>query len=305
MAEFLYSGAGDLRLTEAMAGMYRLILADRFSLLGHPSVTYIGNCASRGSTVFKVPFAGLQGYDRMSAVAENASTAPTSVTDTSATVTVARQAIERSISDLNDMVDSVGVNVEALIADGVGAYSMRWMEMLCNLLDNFSSTAGTTAVACSADGWFTSKFTLQQNSVPGPYLAVLYPTSRTNLENSIRAEGGPWQYKSDVQDIFTARGFGVVGQIDGIDIVQSSLVPTMNAGVDSGNAMFGAGAIGWANGTPRSFRGGNEVVFPAGQQMYTELERNASGALTKAVHNAFLGFTELEDLKGVTWVGAR
>ncbi len=305
MAEFLYSGAGDLRLTEAMAGSYRLILADRFSLLGDPAITYVGNCASRGSTVLKVPLAGLQGYDRMAGVAENASTSPTSVTDASALITVGRQAIERSISDINDMVDGVGVNVDALIADGVGAYAMRWMEMVCGLLDNFSSTAGSTGVAMSADTWFTMKFTLQQNNVPGPYLSILYGTSKTSLENSIRAEGGPWQYRSDVQDIFTARGAGIVAELDGIRIAQSSLVPTMNAGADSGNAMFGQGAIGWGNGTPRAIRGGNEVLYPAGQQMYTELERDGSGALTKVIHNAFLGTGEIEDLRGVTGIAAR
>src|SRR5688500_18866220 len=114
--EFLYSGAGDLRLTEALAAEYRLLLKDRFSLLGHAAIHYAGNCEQSGSTVIKVPLAGLGGYDRMAAVAENASASNTAVTDASATITVARQAIQRQVSDLNDMVDSIGVNVEALIA---------------------------------------------------------------------------------------------------------------------------------------------------------------------------------------------
>ncbi len=305
MAVIQYSTSGDLRLAEVLAAEYQLLLADRFSMLGHPAVMYAGNAEAAGSTVIKVPLVGLLGYDRMVGVAEDAATSPTSLTDSSALVTVARQAIERQITDINGMVDSIGINVDALVADGVGAYAMRWMEMLCSLSDNFATTAGTTTVAMSADTWFTAKFSLQQNSVPEPYLSMLYGTSKTALENSIRAEAGPWQYRSGVQDIFQARGTGIVANLDGIDIAQSSLIPTMNAGADSGNCMFARGAVGYADGIPRAIRGAGEVVYPAGTRMYTEFERDASGALTKVVHNAFLGFSELQDLCGVTIIAAR
>lgn len=305
MADFLYSTSGDLRVTEALAADYELLLADRFSLLGHPAIMYAGNCAASGSTVIKVPLAGLMGYDRMAAVAENAATSSTSVTDSSATITVARQAIERRISDINDMVDSIGLNLDALIADGVGSYAMRWMEMLCDLLDNFSSTVGTTAVDMDADDFFSAQFTLLQASVPTPYLFVGYPVQVTDLQNSIRAESGPWQYRTDVQDFFTARGQGVQGSLNGVDIVASSLVPTANAGADSGGAMFGNGAIAYADGLPRAIRGAGEVIFPAGTRLYTELERDASGALTKIVHNGFLGFAEIQDSKGVSIITDR
>lgn len=304
MANFLYSGAGDVRLAEVLAAEYQLILADRFSILMDPLMSraafYAGNARGKGSTALKTPLVGLSGYNRMGAVAENASTTPTSVADSSATVTIGRQAIERGISDINDLVDSIGLNVEALIRDGLMAYAMRWMEMLCALLPGFSSVVGSTTIDMTADDFFSAQFTLIQNVVPGPYLCVLYPVQATDFLNSIRAEGGPWKEREDVQTILGASGNGLIGMVNNIPIVSSQMVPTMTAGADSGGAMFGARAVQWASGTPAPVRGAGEVIYQAGTVLYTELERDASATLTKIVHNAHIGFSELEDLRGVT-----
>lgn len=303
--EWLYSGAGDVRLAEVLNADLRLSLADRFSLMGHPSIYYAGSAASSGSTTIKVGFASLNGVDRMAPVAENASVANTAVTDTSVTITIARQALQRQISDLNEMADSIGLDLQALINDGVGAYAMRWMEMLCDLIDGFSSTVGTTTVDMTTDDFFSAQFTLMQASVPPPYLSILHNVQLTDLLNDLRGESGPWQYRNDVQDIFTAKGQGISGSLNGIDIVSSTLVPTANAGADSAGAMFGSGAVGYADGTPKAIRGAGGLVYPAGSKMYTELERDASGALTKAVHNSFMGWAELEDARGVTIISDR
>lgn len=297
-----YTGSGDARLTEALASDWRLALADRESIYGSElagTVPLLANASGFGTTTFKVPILSLNGVNRMSAVAENASTSPTDVTKSSVTVSVARQAIERQQSDLNEMVDSIGFDVQALIDDGLAAFSMRWMEMLCALFPAVASTAGTTTVDMSADDWFTARFTLTQNSVPGPYTSVLFPVQVTDLQNSIRAEGGPWQYVQATQSILSAGAVGVIAVLDGVPIMSSSLVTTANAGADSAGCMWGAGAFGYAEGTPRALRGASEALFAAGTPLYSELERNASGALTKVVHNAFIGLVEVEDLRAV------
>lgn len=305
--EFLYSGSGDLRLSEVLAAEYRELLKDRFSLMGHPAIQYAGNCAASGSTVIKVPLIGLSGYDRMSAVAENASSSNVAVTDASATITVARQALQRQISDLNQLTDSIGANLDALIRDGVGAYSMRWMEMLASLVDDFATTSSPgSGVDLTVSDFLTAQFSLIQNSVPGPYVALLYPVQVTDLMSSLRSESGVLERRSDAQDFFTTKaGVGQHGSLNGIDIFSSTLVPSANAGADSAGGMFGLGAIAYADGAPVAIRGAGDVVFPAGQKLYTELERDAAGALTKIVHNAFLGFSEIEDLRGVSIISDR
>jgi hypothetical protein len=303
--EIFYSGSGDVRLTEILAAEYQLLLADRFSLFGHPAIMYAGNAGNNGSTVIKVPLVGLAGYDRMVAVAENASAANTALTDGSAQVTIARQALQRQISDLNEMVDSLGVNVEALIRDGVGAYAMRWMEMLTSLLGSFSSTAGTTTVDLDVTEFLAAKYALIQNGVPGKALATLYPVQVTDLMNSIRGETGPIEHRMDAQNVFDAQGQGILYTFANVDVVSSSLVGTANAGNDSAGGMFAHGAIAYADGLPKAVRGGNEVVFAAGTRLFTEIERDASGGLSKIVHNAYLGFAEIQDLMGVSIISDR
>lgn len=303
--EHLLSDSGDVRLTEAMAQEYALILGDRFSLYGHPAFHYAGNCAQRGSNVLKVPLLGY-GLDRMASIAENASATNTLVSDASVTITVGRQFLQRSISDLNDMVDGAGLNVQGLISDGVTAYTGRWMEMACNLLDGFSNTASPgTGAALTFSNFLAAQFTLIQNSVAGPYLCVLYGKQYTDLITSIRSETGPVANRSDAQSIFSSAGVGFHGTLNEVEIVTSSLVLSYNSGADSAGAMIGAGAIAWANGTARQIRGGSEVIIPAGVPMFTEIERDASGALTRVVHNAYQGFAELQDGAGVTIISDR
>lgn len=307
MANVLYSNSSDMRLTQVLAAEWRLRLADRFSLLGTPlaqAVPLVANMAGRGSTTVQIPLASLMGVDRMAAVAENASTTPTSVSTTNVTVAVARQALERGMSDLNAMVDSVGYDVAALIADGMGAYAMRWMEMLTALFPSITNQVGTTTVDATADNWFNMKFTLTQNSVPGPYVFVGYPVQVTDIQNDIRGESGPWQYLSDVQSVLARYGAGVIAVLDGVPIIASTTV-TEVGGADSSGCMFGAGAFGYAVGTPAAVRGAGEVMYAAGTPMYTEIERDASATLTKIVHNAFLGMLVIENTRAVELLSDR
>ena len=94
MSEIFYSGLGDLRYATILAGELGLLLADRASLWRNPAITFYGDARGSGSTVFDVPLAGLDGYDLMASVAENASTSNTALTDASPAITVARQALQ-------------------------------------------------------------------------------------------------------------------------------------------------------------------------------------------------------------------
>jgi len=119
--EIYYSGLGDLRLAAVLHQEIALLLADRGSLRGQPAIVNYGDLSGRGSTVLEVPQAGLDGYDRMAAVAENASTSNTALTDASPSITIARQALQYQISDLANITDSVGLDTDRLAASMVGA----------------------------------------------------------------------------------------------------------------------------------------------------------------------------------------
>jgi hypothetical protein len=304
--EVFYSGLSDLRYSLILHRQVQIALTDQASLWQNPAIVNYGDMAGRGSTQLDVPLIGLGGKDRMAAVAENASTSNTALTDSSPAITIARQALQRQISDLAQLTDpsaGLGANIASLAGDMVNSASMRFTEMVAGLVDDFSSTVGTTTVDMSADDWFSAQFTLTQASVPGPYLAVLYPTQLTDLQNSLRGEAGALQFQAATADMLQIKGQGFAGMLNGIDIFASSLVPTATTGADSGGGMFGYGALGYAFGSVAIAPGesGSQMRGP----IKVEFERDAAGALTKIVGNFYVGVGEIEDARGVSIITDR
>jgi len=296
--EVLYSGLGDLRLAKILNNEIQLLLADRFSLRNHPSILNAGNIAGRGSSVISIPQAGLDGYDSMTAVgAETANASNVALTDASADITIARYALRREISDLANLTDSVGLNVERLAADMVGGYEMAVTEAICDVIDGFTATAGTSGVDMSVDDFFSALFQLEQTSVPTPYVAVLHPVQLTDLQSSIRAEGGALQYVAATQEMLMAKGQGFAGSFLGVDIFKSSKVNTANAGADRAGAMMGYGAVGMAEGAVRPVSAlGGALQFPAGTVIAVEYDRNSQAGLTSITGNAYFGCAKLQEL---------
>ena len=302
--EVLYSGLGDLRLAKILNNEIQLLLADRFSLRNHPSIANFGNISGRGSSVLSIPQAGLDGYDLMTAVGgETAAAANVALTDNSADITIARFALRREISDLANMTDSVGLTVERLAADMVGGYEMAVTNSICDVIDGFTTTAGTSGVDLSVDDFFSALFSLEQANVPTPYVAVLHPVQVTDLQSSIRGEGGALQYIAATQDMLAAKGQGFAGSFLGVDIFKSSKVPTANAGADRAGAMMGYGAVGMAEGSVRPIAAlGGALQFPAGTVIAVEYERTSATALTSITGNAYFGVAKLQDAMGVSIV---
>jgi hypothetical protein len=302
--EVVYSGLGDLRLAKILNNEIQLLLADRFSLRTHPAIFNAGNIAGRGSSVISIPQAGLEGYDLMTAVgSETTAASNVALTDASADITIARYALRREISDLANMTDSVGLTAERLAADMVGGYEMAVTNAICDTIDGFTATAGTTGVDLSVDDFFSALFTLEQASVRTPYVSVLHPVQVTDLQNSIRAEGGALQYIAATQEMLAAKGQGFAGSFLGVDIFKSSKVPTANAGADRAGAMMGYGAVGMAEGSVRPISAlSGALQFPAGTVIAVEYERSSATALTAITGNAYFGVALLQDAMGVSIV---
>jgi len=294
----------DLRLARILNNEIQLLLADRFSLRTHPAIFNAGNIAGRGSSVISIPQAGLEGYDLMTAVgSETTAASNVALTDASADITIARYALRREISDLANMTDSVGLTAERLAADMVGGYEMAVTNAICDTIDGFTATAGTTGVDLSVDDFFSALFTLEQASVRTPYVSVLHPVQVTDLQNSIRAEGGALQYIAATQEMLAAKGQGFAGSFLGVDIFKSSKVPTANAGADRAGAMMGYGAVGMAEGSVRPISAlSGALQFPAGTVIAVEYERSSATALTAITGHAYFGVALLQDAMGVSIV---
>lgn len=296
--EILYSSLGDLRVAEVLDSQIQLLLADRGSFFNHPAIVNLGDKSGLGSTASKVGLVGLDGYDVMGAISEGSATSNTALTDASAVCTVARQALQYQMSDLARGTESIGVATHQRIAQSlVGSGAMRLQDMLANLVDNFATTVGTTTLDLTLDDYVDATIALDLLSVPGPYLAMLHPRQYGDFRNALLSAGGAVQYMEATQAQIQLNGQGFKGSFLGVDIVQSSKVPTANGGADRAGGMFGRGALGYATLSvpPDPF-----VPAIYSGMFMIEFERDAAYALTKVVGNMYAGVVEIEDLRGVS-----
>lgn len=289
----------DLRLATALDGTIRLLNADRASMRTVPgAVLYTGSVNGTGSDTGRVPFAGLDGFDSFSATAaEDTDITETSLTDASADIAVVRHGIRRDLGDLAALTGPDGnIDVMRLGMSMLGEYEMGWMESLADAIDGFSAISGAGSQDFSVDDFYVSIFTLELADVMGPYYSMLHPRQTADLQGSIRSETGPSEHRTDFQQMLNAQGQGLVGMLAGVVIFKSSKVNT--SGGNRLGGMWGAGALGWKNGTPRNVPGA--IFIRPNAEVTVELQRDASKALTEIVGHAYYGINVLQDVKGTT-----
>ncbi len=302
--EVFYSTSGAARLAETLNANIMLLLADRQYLWRHSAITMLPDASGSGSTVIKTPIVSLGAVDSMAAVAEGSSTSNTALGLSSFAVTIARQALQREISGLNDIVDSTGaVNVMGLANEGFELAAKRFTDLVAVAGASFTNTVGTTTVDMVTDDYYDATYQLEQNSVPGPWLAMLFPVQFTDFRESLRSEGGAQQFQSTTAEMLALKGPGFKGSFLGVDIFASNLVPTATAGADSGGCMFGTGAIAFREGSRSSVAGAAMTLLKS--PVITVLEQDAAGDLTKIVHNYYVGVSKTQDLMGVAIVTDR
>lgn len=275
-------------------------LTDTASLVNHPSVLNFGAMNGMGSSVLKVPVISY-GADAMAAVAENASASNTNLTTSSASITIARQALVRQISDLAQLTanGATNVTVEALADDMVAAYNKRVTTMLCALSSGFSSSVGTTNTTLTVANFYNAIFALQLVANDGTFVAALHPKQINDLIGSLRSEVGPGQYLAATQEQMNAKGPGLRGVLFGVELHGFTAVPTANAGVDRLGYMFTRGAVGVATGSAAPVRGAADVMLPAGTPIVVETSRSPEAGLSTITGSAFVGVAELDDARGV------
>lgn len=302
--EIVYAGIGDLTTAEVLSTKYLLLLADRNALPAHPAIQlgYQGDVAGRGSNVIKVPHIGIFGYDIMATGTEGAATANTALTDGSSTITVVQKDKVYEYSDLARMIDATGiVRPDVFAVDAVVSASATLLDMLANLMDNFSSTTGSTGVDATFANFLDAITALEVAKVVGPYLAVLHPTQWGDIRKDVAAStGGAIQWNTGSQALLDQmKGLGSKGKFLDVDVFTTTRVPSANAGADRGGGMFGAGAIVWADGTqaadwndPNRLTLADKVIF--------ERIRTGRAGLNALLSRRFAGMSEGLDAAGVS-----
>ena len=305
--EVLVSGLGDLTVSEILAQEVGLLLADRASFRNGAYLVDVGDVRGSGSTVRKQGFAGLDGYDEMAAVVEGNSVSNTALYDGSQTVTVARQALQYSESDLADLVLPDGsVNVERLAASMVASAEMRFTTMICNVVDDFTQVVGTTATDFTFTKLQQGIFYIERAPAPTAELvALLAPIQITDLQGDLFAAVGVAQYMPATAEMVQAKGQGLQGRLLGVDIFKSSKCVT--SGGDRKGGMWHRGAVLYAEGTPKAIKSPTFMIA-AGTKLLIEFERDASAGLTKIIGNFYAGVARNtvspNELLGVTFLSS-
>lgn len=293
--------SGNARVAAVLAQEIQLKLADRASLHNHPSIVNFGSMAGRGSAALQVPIIGLDGSDLLASAADGAVVANTTLTSAAATLTIGRYALRYDLTDLGGAItDSIGLNAQRLAESMVGSTLMAFQNALCDVIDGFTATAGSTGVDMSVDDFYSAQFALTLGSVSGPFICVLHPRQLADFQSSLRAEYGATQFVMATQEMLNIKGQGMAGTFNGVEIYSSSKVPTANAGADRAGAMFGYGAVGYVEGSPFPIVGAAGVVTPAGSPVVVEFDRIVGGGTTSILASYYLGIGKLQDGMGVS-----
>lgn len=302
--EIVYAGIGDLSTVEVLSTKYLLLLADRNALPNHPAITlgYQGDVAGKGSSVIKVPHAGIFGYDILATGTEGSDTANTALTDGSSTITVVQKDKVYEYSDLVRMIDATGiVRPDVFAVDAVVSAGATMLDMLANLVDNFSATVGTTTVDATIRNFLDAITTLEIAKVVGPYLSILHPVQWGDIRADVAtASGGAIQFNSGNEALLNGmKGLGYKGRYLDVDVFTTTRVPTANAAADRAGGMFGAGATVWADGTQAMDMADSNRMVLADKVIFERIRSGRAG-LTALLSRKFVGMSEGLDAAGVS-----
>ncbi len=291
----------DLRLANILSQEIALLIADRTSIRTTGALQYFGSVNNQGSDTVNVRLAGLDGYDAMAVTAaEDTDVAVTSLTDSSASIAVARYSLRRDLGDLAECTGQGGgdITVQRLAASAVGESEKCFMGLVATAIATFGTDVGSSGVDASVDDFFSGISTLEIANASGPYYMLIHPRQLADLQTSVRAEAGALQFMSATQEMLNAKGAGYAGSFLGVDVYTSSQVTS--AGGNKHGAMWAQGALGWADANP--VIGFGDTVRPAGAPVVVEIQRDASRAVTEIVNHSYFGVSLVQDTMGVGFV---
>lgn len=299
--EIVFTGIGDLTTAEALTNAYILLAAERNALQNHPALFYVGDIGvGARSNTLKVPHIGLMGYDLLASTGDGAAVANSALVDGSSTVAVARYSKSYEASDLARMTAGGLVNIDMMAMDAVLSGALTLSSLVANLVDNFSSTTGTSGVNATAANFLDAITANEIAHTPGPLLAVLHPVQWGDIRSDLAINtGGALQFMPATAELIAFRGTGFQGSLAGVDIVTSTFVPTANAGADRAGGMFGRGALLWADGTLVNDDPSGQSIVIAGKVLFERVRTGKSG-LTAYVSHRYLGVVEGIDGFGVS-----
>jgi hypothetical protein len=274
-------------------------LSSLINLRGSPALVDFSPMASRGSLVLAIPLAGWDSLV-MTAPGEATGVSNTALDSDQITLTIARQAIQLQISD-ELLVSSMGgaMNVERLAQAAASAYINRHNDLTVGLFGGVTASVGTSGADLTLDDVVDATQTLMRANNTDSLYAMLHGQQMSDLQNSLRGEGGALSFSAPTAEMIAAKGKGFAGSYLGVDFWINNRVATANSGADRAGCMWSRGAFGYAEAThPLSSLRGSvnpQVVSP----VLIEFERAGTSGLNTVIASAFLGVAMIEDARAV------
>jgi hypothetical protein len=303
--EITYTGKGDFFIAAALNRMLYENIVDRTDL--SRTVTYYGSANGAGSTASKISKAT---FDDPMVAANTDEVTPIGNTDLgtgSATITVARQALSRDLSDIYQLIGEGGPSPDAarFASDMADAAVLRITDMICALFGSLSSIVGVSGVNMALDDLYEGLYVLIRARAGGQKIFVGSPQQVTDLIDSIRNEGQKLT-PPDATDLLSRLGnqenWGFHGTFAGVQIWSADSVVTN--GPDSEGGLYTEKAFGLRDGVPQAAMtaaapGSFMSATPNGSPVFVEFERDAKAGLTSIVGNLYVGVAEIDDAHGV------
>lgn len=294
---------GDLRLSAMISQEINLLLRDVSNLRNSPYISYAGSINGLGSDTIRLRKAGLDGFDLFETPTNEADEASVQdFTDAKVDIAVARLALMYKMTDLASMTGFGGSDIDPfrLAQSMAGSYEASFADKTADAVDDFTNPVGSASTQMSVDDFFAAIFQLEKaasnKGAIAPFAAILHPVALTELQDSLRNEtGNAISYMAATQDMLMAKGAGFVGNLLGVDVYKSSYIN--NAAGAHLSAMFGVGALGYADGVPASLPGAAQSM--AMGKVLVEMERDGAKAITSIIGHAYLGISVIDDDRGV------
>jgi len=172
------------------------------------------------------------------AVAEGTELANTALTSTSVTLTASEIGIMATITDVLEVSDIPAAHGARLRQLG-RAIGDKLDVDICALFDGFSTAVGATGVNITLANLLDAIYNLEVNDAAGlgSLVGVLHPRQTADLRTELESDAAViYSGKSD-SSISKAMA-GYFGSWFGIDIFQSTNVPTANAAADRAGGIF-------------------------------------------------------------------
>ncbi len=290
--------AADLGLAAILNRDIWEMIADKQDL--RHTVMYTSDPSGTGSAVVKIPQVTFD--EVMSAPTEAGALSNSTLGTSNATVTVARQALRYDTTDLFQfLAPNGGLDIGRLGAGIAMAYVRRVSALIMDAVDTATSVVGTSGAAMTVNDLYDAIFTLEQAEVPaGPYFSALASKQWTDLQSSIRGEGGANQFQAATAAMLSIKGQGFRGSWLGIDFYTTAQIN--NDGTDYSGGLWAMGAIA-----------GTELKVGALKQkirltpalevatdesaVFVEIDRTGSTAVNEIVGNGYTGIAKNEDAR--------